>query len=158
MAVARILDGYTADEVADFLGVEVRSVYRWLASFRQAGDAGLQAVPTPGRPRKLTLRQTDRVLNWLQRDPQEFGFPTPRWTAPRLALMMGRHLGVQFHPRYLNAWLREHGVSPQIPARVARERDPAGIAHWLSYTWLGIKKGLGNGAPPWFSTTKAAFS
>ena len=46
LAVARLLEGYEADEVADFLGVEVRSVYRWLAAFRQAGPP-LQAQPAP---------------------------------------------------------------------------------------------------------------
>lgn len=55
LAIARVLDGYTPDEVADFLGVESRSVYRWLAAFRQAGEAGLAALPMEGRPPKLTL-------------------------------------------------------------------------------------------------------
>lgn len=140
LAVARFLEGYTAEEVADFLGVQPRSVYRWLACFRQGGESGLQALPMAGRPAKLSPRQTCRVLGWLERDPQEFGFPTPRWTAPRLALVIERDLGVQLHPRYLNAWLRLHGISPQIPSRVARERQPEVIAHWVRHVWPGIKK------------------
>src|SRR3954453_10749106 len=110
LAVARVLEGYTAEEVADFLGVEPRSVYRWLAAFRQTGEEGLQAAPVPGRPPKLDSRQADRVLSWIQGDSQKFGFSTPRWTAPRLAIVIARELGVQLHPRYLNAWLRAHGV------------------------------------------------
>jgi transposase len=158
LAIARVLDGYDVEEVANFLDVEARSVYRWLASFRQTGNAGLQAVPPPGRPPKLTLRQADQVLDWLTRDPLQFGFATSRWTAPRLAIVIDRRLGVQLHPRYLNAWLREHGVSPQIPACVARERDPEAIEGWVRYKWPRIKRGPKSGVPPLFSTTKAAFS
>ncbi len=104
----------------------------------------------PGRPPKLSLRQTHRVLSWVERDPQEFGFATPRWTAPRLALVIERDLGVQLHPRYLNAWLRRHGISPQIPSRVARERKPEVIAHWVRYTWPRIKKSPRTGCRPGF--------
>jgi transposase len=140
LAVARLLDGYAPQEVADFLGVEVRSVYRWLAAYRQSGEAGLAALSGRGRPSKLTADQTEEVLSWLGRDPQEFGFPTPRWTAPRLALVVEGAFGVRFHPGYLNAWLQAHGISPQIPSRVARERDPQAIDQWVGRTWPAIKK------------------
>lgn len=140
LAVARVLEGYEPQEVADFIGVEVRSVYRWLAAYRQSGATGLAALSGRGRPSKLTAEQTDEVLSWLERDPQEFGFPTPRWTAPRLALVVEGAFGVQFHSCYLNAWLQEHGISPQIPSRVARERDPQAINQWMGRDWPAIKK------------------
>jgi transposase len=140
VAVDRVLEGYEPQEVADFLGVEVRSVYRWLAAYRQNGTAGLVALSGRGRPRKLDPDQTEAVLSWLGCDPQEFGFPTSRWTAPRLAMVVQGVFGVRFHPGYLNAWLQAQGISPQIPSRVARERDPQAIDRWMSQTWPAIKK------------------
>ena len=150
LAVTRVCEGYDPLEVAEFLGVDVSSVYRWLASYEHSGQAGLEAMAVPGRPPKLTPSQTQRVLGWLKREPQRFGFPTPRWTAPRLALVIARDLGVKLHPHYLNTWLRERGVSPQIPTCVARERDPKAIEHWTRYAWPGIKKGPRTGCHPCF--------
>ena len=43
LAVQRIAEGYSAEEVADFLDVAPRSVWRWLAAFRRHGDDGLAA-------------------------------------------------------------------------------------------------------------------
>jgi transposase len=140
LAVARLLEGYEPQEVADFPGVEVRSVYRWLAAYRQGGAAGLAALSGRGRPQKLTADQAEEVLLWLECDPQAFGFSTSRWTAPRLAQVVQAEFGVQFHPGYLNAWLQGHGISPQIPGRVARERDPQAIDRWVGRTWPAIKK------------------
>jgi transposase len=140
LVVARVLEGYEPSEVADFLDVDVSSVYRWLDCYRQYGDAGLEAMPVPGRPSRLTRRQAKRVLGWLKRAPEKFGFPTSRWTAPRLAIVLARDLGIQFPPRYLNAWLREHRISPQIPTGQARERNPEATQHWIRYKWPIIKK------------------
>ena len=80
------------------------------------------------------------VLHWLDRRPTEFGFVTERWTAPRVASVIRHRLGVSMNPRYLNTWLRERGITPQVPPRLARERDESVIAHWLTHTWPGIKK------------------
>ena len=55
LAVQRVAEGYSTQEVADFLGVDPSTVRRWLAAFRDRGDAGLVAKPVSGRPGKLTL-------------------------------------------------------------------------------------------------------
>ena len=41
LAVQRVEDGYSIGEVADFLGVDRRTVRRWVAAFRQHGADGL---------------------------------------------------------------------------------------------------------------------
>jgi|SRR3954451_2929763 transposase len=145
LAVARLGDGYTPEEVADFLDVGLSSVYRWQACHREWGGRGLAAHPVSGRPPKLTPAQAREVLGWLQQAAQEFGFPTARWTAPRLAQVITREWGTEFHPRYLNAWLRQRGITPQVPMPVARERDPAAIARWVAHRWPAIKKSPGFG-------------
>jgi transposase len=147
LAVQRILEGYAAAEVAEFLEVSPRTVWRWLARYRGTGLEGLAARPASGRPRKLTTTQEKIVLRWLRDDPTEHGFPTELWTAPRLANLIEREFGVRLNPRYLNTWLRDRGFTPQKPQRVARERDPAAIEAWLATDWPRIKKRRGDEAP-----------
>jgi transposase len=140
LAVQRVLEGYSSEEVAAFLNVDPRSVRRWVAAYRQAGDAGLLARPAAGRPPKLTYLQEKIIRRWLADKPTEHGFATDLWTGPRLAHMIREEFGVQLNAKYLTVWLRSRGFTPQKPRRVPRQRDPAEIAAWLETQWPRIKK------------------
>jgi transposase len=140
LAVARVSEGYSVQEVADFLEVEPRSVRRWLATLRRHGAAGLAALPVPGRPRKLSASQEKIVRRWLGDCPTEHGFATDLWTAARLAQLIEQEWDIHFHPDYLTAWLRQRGYTPQKPRRVARERDDEAMRRWLAQDWPRIKK------------------
>src|SRR5687768_14749377 len=160
LAVLMVSDGDPPDEVADLLDVSERSVWRWLSRWRrrgQLGDAGLATRPGRGRPPKLTGRQAARVLRWVEGSPCDFGFATERWTAPRVAAVIERELGVHMNHRYLNHWLAVRDVTPQVPPRVPRERDDDRIAAWVAHAWPGIKKRSPTAARPSFSRTRAAF-
>lgn len=140
LAVQRVFEGYTAEEVADFLGVDPRSVRRWLVDFHQHGSAGLAARSVPGRPAKLTSTQEKIVSRWLADNPTDHGFPTELWTASRLARLIDEEWGISLHPNYLSAWLRQRGYTPQLPRRIPRERDDLEIARWLAEDWPRIKR------------------
>jgi transposase len=140
LAVQRVREGYSAEEVADFLGVDASSVRRWLIAFRQGGAKGLAARPVPGRPPKLTRAQEKLVLRWLADSPTAYGFGTELWTGSRLAQLIEQEWGIRLNPRYLIDWLRVRGVTPQRPRRVPRERDERAIADWLARDWPRIKK------------------
>jgi transposase len=139
LAVERVREGKSPAHVAEFLGVHPASVRKWWKAYRQWGAAGLEAKPHPGRPPKLTPARQRQVLNWLRKNPKSFGFANELWTAPRVALVIRRKFGVSFHPRYLNAWLSERGITPQKPQRRPRERDDAAIKHWLRHEWPRIQ-------------------
>jgi transposase len=156
LAVERVLDGYTTQEVAEFLGADARSVRRWLKQFRHGGCAGLAARSVSGRPRKLSRTQEKIVRRWLADSPEDFGFATGLWSCRRLAQLMAQEFGVGLHPHYLSAWLRERGFTPQKPARVPRERDPQRIAAWLEKEWPRIKKKPAANQPTWLCLTRAA--
>src|SRR3954469_4998674 len=140
LAVQRVLEGYSTEEVAAFLDVDPRSVRRWVAAHRQTGTEGLLARPTSGRPPKLTSTQEKIIRRWLADKPTEHGFATDLWTGPRVALMIRQEFGVALNPKYVTVWLRRRGFTPQEPRRVPRKRDPEVIAAWLASDWPRIKK------------------
>lgn len=140
LAVARVSEGYSTQEVADFLDVDPRSVRRWLTAFRQHATAGLAALPVPGRPPKLSTSQEKIVRRWLADCPTEHGFATELWTAARLAQLIKQEWDIHFHPHYLATWLRQRGYTPQKPQRVAREHNAEAVARWLAQDWPRIKK------------------
>ncbi len=122
LAVQRCLEGDPVDEVAEFLGISSRTVWRWLASFRDRGPEGLGARLVPGRPRKLSIIQEKIALRGLRDSPTEHGFTTELWTAGRLAQLIEQGFATRFNPRSLSAWLKECGFSPPMPERIPRER------------------------------------
>jgi transposase len=147
LAIDRVSEGYSTQEVADFLGVDPSTVRRWLAAFRDRGDAGLVVKSASGRPSKLTTTQETIALRWLTESPLHHGFETELWTAARLGQLIREEFGVALNPRYLSTWLRDRGFTPQKPQRVARERDPRAIAAWLESDWPRIKKKRGGRVP-----------
>jgi transposase len=145
--IRRIADGYSTQEVAEFLSVDPSTVRRWVAAFRAHGDAALAAKPVTGRPGKLTRSQEKIALRWLTESPTHHGFQADLWTAGRLGQLIREEFGVGLNPRYLSTWLRRRGFTPQKPQRVPRERDPRAIAAWLESDWPRIKKSPGGVAP-----------
>ncbi len=151
----RLLDGYSAEEVAEFLEVDADSVRRWWAAFNRDGWAGLRAKPITGRPTKLTRTQEKIVVRWLDDAPTAFGFATELWTAARLADLIRQEWDIDLNPRYLPRWLRRQGFTPQKPERVPHERDDEAIAAWVRDDWPRIKKTPQPGGRASFSSMKA---
>lgn len=140
MAVARVSAGWAQKDVAAFLGVHPVTVAKWVARYRADGDEGLKAKPTPGRPKFLTDEQERKVLGWLNEPPTRHGFDTDLWTARRVAELIHKKFGVRFHPNYLREWLSKRTLTPQKPARRARQRDPVAIDRWVAQDWPRIQK------------------
>jgi transposase len=155
LAVTRLREGFSAAAVAAVLGIHLRTIRLWWATYRRRGAAGLAAKPHPGRPRKLTAARARQVLTWFRKDPRSFGFATELWTAPRVAHVIRRKWGIAFHPRYLNAWLTARGITPQKPQRQAREADPAAIQRWRTHDWPRLQNGRAASGPPLPSWTRA---
>jgi len=158
LAVEMVEDGDPVPEVAALIGVTERSIWRWLRAWRSQGDRALDSAPKSGRPPKITGNIATKLLSWLNASACDFGFISERWTARRLTAVLQREWGIALNHRYLNDWLTRHGVTPQVPQRIPRERDEAKVAAWVTQQWPLIKKRWSTAAPPSVLATKAAFS
>lgn len=132
--------GLTLSAVARMVGAAVSAVWQWRETLRRQGPDGLAAKPAPGRPRKLTPRQRQRVPKLLQKGARAYGFANDLWTARRIAAIIQQEFGVHYHPAHVSRLLADLGWTYQKPERRALERDEAAIAHWKRSTWVQLKK------------------
>src|SRR5215218_2004167 len=143
-------------QIARTLGVSRASVCRWAATLAQEGRRGLEARPIPGRVPRLDEKAWARLGRLLDRGAMAAGFATERWTLKRIAALIEREFGVQYHPGYLERPLKAHGFSVQRPATRARERDELVIAVWPKRDWVALKKRRSGSIGPSSSGTRPA--
>src|SRR5438552_2904446 len=73
-------------EIARRLGVSRMAVSQWAQRLRDGprGLAALKNRPRSGRPPQLTPAQWRELLGILKKGAIQSGFPTERWTLPRI--------------------------------------------------------------------------
>jgi transposase len=81
--------GVSQTNLAEWYGIERKTVYNWLTRFESANDvASLVAAakddPRPGRPRKLSAAELGELRRTLARPPAEAGYDDQEWTPPLL--------------------------------------------------------------------------
>jgi len=126
--------------IAHVLGVYRTSLYRW-REMAQQGPEGLAAKPHPGRKRRMTAQQHEKLEDLLLQGPRAHGWSNDLWTAPRVRVLIRRHFGIEFHVEHVRRIVKERlGWSSQKPERRARERDEAEIERWKREEFPHIKK------------------
>jgi len=139
-AVELAKEGQGIREIARRVGASPGAVHRWIQDWKKDGDGALAAKPTPGRPKKLTAKQREKLQEILLAGAVASGFPNELWTLKRIATVIRRVFDVRYHPSHLWRVLRSCGWSCQVPERRAIQRDEDAIAHWKRYQWPAIKK------------------
>jgi len=157
-AIALLQQKFTSQEVANKLGVSLRSVNRWQRAVEEHGAEAVAAKPHPGREPFLTLAQKDDLIERLVAGAQAQGFPTDLWTCPRVQALIEREYGVVYHVDHVWRLLRSLGFTAQKPQKQAIERDEEAIANWVRVDWPRIKKRRGGSKHTSFSPMKPAFS
>jgi len=146
----------TQGAIARLLSVSRQSVMRWYRAWRKGGRPALRAAGRAGRKPRLSREQMVRVEAALRQGPRAHGFRTNLWTLPRVAHVIKRLTGVQYHPGHVWRLLGAINWTLQRPAKRARERNSAAIQHWITSRWPTVKKTLGGAAPGSSSRTRAA--
>lgn len=157
-ALALLDFGYSLNEVGRRIGCNASSVMRWRDARRRGGDQALQVRSSPGRPWKLDRRQRQRLVRLLIDGPMMHGYRTNLWTTARIAELIRREFGVEYHRDHVGRLMHSLGWSPQKPERRALERDEEAIARWKKQDWPRIKKTPRGWAPTSSSPTNRASS
>lgn len=139
-AIRLLKAGKSLSAVARALSASVSSVFRWSQTYRTQGWRGLRPHPTPGRPPKLSDSQNRKVVKVLLKGPLAAGYRTDLWTLQRVAEVIARQFGIQYHPCHVWKLLTNLGWSCQKPERRAVQRDNAAIERWKQTDWPRRKK------------------
>jgi transposase len=130
-AVQRVIDGAHPEEVAETLGLHRKTVYGWLAKFREGGWDALRAKPVPGRPPKLTGTQIGKLYALITgSDPRQLSLGFALWTRDLVRQVIHREFGVALSEVSVGRLLRTMGLSPQKPLWRAYQQNPDAVERW----------------------------
>jgi transposase len=122
-------EGESPTVIARILGVCRTSLYRWKA-MDQASPGGLAAKPHPGPKVRLSGEQLQQLRTLLLQGAEAHGWPNALWSAQRVAEMIRRHFGVQYHVEHARKILRHRlHWSSQVPQEKAKQRNAEKIDH-----------------------------
>ena len=139
-AVELMNSGQSHTQIAEILGVDRGSLYRWRTMARNGPD-GLNAIPHPGPPSQLTQTQLHDLEFLLGQGAKAQGWPNELWTAKRVSKLIQKFFDVQYHEGHVRKIMRQvlHWTG-QKPECRARERDEDEIERWKNEEFPRIKK------------------
>src|SRR5258708_40022580 len=124
--VAAVQSGESPTLVAAALGVNLRSLFRWLALYRRGGWDQLDAGKRGGRPPKLDGRALRWIYNTLtNKSPQQLKFPFAPWTAAMVQTLIAERYKVRLSHSSVCRLLRQLGLSAQRPLWRACSTHPS---------------------------------
>ena len=146
-ALALLDFGYSLNEGGRRIRCNASSVMRWRDFRRRGGAQALRVRCSPGRPLKLAQAKRKRLVDLLLQGPIAHGYRTNLWTTARIAEVIQREFGVQYHRDHVGRLMHSLQWSPQKPERRALERNEKAIERWKQKDWPRIKKTLRGWAP-----------
>ena len=119
--------------VARVFNIPVRTVFDWLARYRQGGWSALTEKSRQGRPKKVTADD----LKWLydavtMGNPLNYKLPFCLWTANTLRALLETERGLRLSKSGVCRLLGHLGLSPQRPTYKSYKQDPNKVKAYLA--------------------------
>ena len=146
-ALALLKTGLSLNEVGRRIQCAASSVMRWFNAWRQGGAKALRVATSPGRPPKLRPAQRRRLVKLLLQGPLAHGYRTNLWTTVRIAEVIEREFGVNYHRDHVGRLMHRLDWTHQKPEMRAVERDEQAIQRWKRIDWPRVKKTLRGWVP-----------
>jgi len=122
--VLLICRGLSCYEVGEIFGQHATTIQRWVQKFEHHGFHGLEDPIRPGRPRRLTPKQLQRVACDLRKSPREFGYSQNLWDGKLLSHHLKRSQEVVLGTRQSQRLFRQLGFRLRKPRPVIAKANP----------------------------------
>lgn len=84
-AMSFLQNGYSAQTIAETLGITVSTLYRWRRTYEQSGLSSFYPSTNKRGPKKTVTPEIEHEIKTLiQTNPHNLGIPFPRWTSQAL--------------------------------------------------------------------------
>jgi transposase len=130
-AVKAVHRGQPATSVAAAMGVNLRTLFRWLSDFACGGQNALLAKTIPGRPPKVTSEE----LRWIaetvrDQTPWQMKLEYGLWTLSLIGEVIDRKFGKRLTKPSVSRIMRILGFTPKKPLYRAWQQDPVWVEKW----------------------------
>ncbi len=100
----------TTPQIALALGLHQQTVRMWLKRFNEAGLAGLEDDPRPGRQALYSSEQVSEVIALALTNPQSLNLPFGCWTLDRLEAYLNEEKAIAIKRSRIDEILRAEGL------------------------------------------------
>lgn len=129
-------------DIARHLGVSPVAVAKWKQRLAAGTLTALSSTSARGATARLTTEQWQQLKTIILAGAQAAGFPTERWTLPRIQQVILKQWNIRYSTAWISIRLRELGLSVQRPQVTARKKEDALAEAWLRQDWPAIKKSV----------------
>jgi len=144
LAVRAVVDfDMSQADAAEQYGVSPTTMSQWVSLYREQGEAGLAVQPQgrpPGSGRTLSDEQAQAIRQLVvDTVPGDHDIASATWTRRAVADLIAKREGVELTLQGVGKYLRRWGLTPQKPARQAREQDPKEVEKFVQETLPEVK-------------------
>lgn len=123
-AVLMVSKGMTCPKVAEILDDSERTIRYWVKRFNEEGLAGLVEIERPGRPRRISDEQMQKIDQALREPPEKAGMIGNIWDGKLLAAYIAKKFGIKLGVRQCQRIFKHLGYRLRRPRSQVAQADP----------------------------------
>lgn len=140
-AVSAVINGEEISTVARVMGIPLRTMFSWLARYRNGGWDALEDGHRRGRPQKVT----GSIMQWLYNavtmgNPRQYQLPFHLWTLPQIQALMKKFKNISLSKSSVSRLFHHLGLTPQRPLFRSYRKNPKEIEKYLKKTFPHLRK------------------